>query len=38
LDAVPHQVAIGFLDHIAEVDADAIVDALFWRQARVALC
>jgi hypothetical protein len=37
VDAVAHQVAIFLLDHIAEMDADAILDPLFWRQASVAL-
>ena len=37
IDPVAHQIAVGFLDHIAEVDADAIFDALFWGQASVAL-
>ena len=31
IDAVAHEIAVGFLDHIAEVDADAILDALFRR-------
>ena len=37
VDPVPHQVPVFLLDHVAEMDADAILDALFWRQARVAL-
>ena len=37
IDAVPHEIAVGLLDHIAEMDADAKFDAFFGRQARVAL-
>jgi hypothetical protein len=37
VDAVAHQVAVALLDHVAEMDADAILNALFWRQASVAL-
>jgi hypothetical protein len=37
IDAVAHEITVGFLDHIAEMDTDAILDALFWRQASVAL-
>src|SRR5262249_10653744 len=37
IDAVAHEVAVFLFDHIAEMDADAILDALFWRQPRVAL-
>src|SRR5262249_41551737 len=36
-DAIAHEVAVAPLDHVAEMDADAILDALIWRQASVAL-
>ena len=36
IDAVAHQIAVGFLDHIAEMDADAILDALIWWHASIA--
>ena len=35
--AVAHQIAVGLLDDIAEVDADPELDAAVFRQARVAL-
>ena len=37
VDAVTHQVAVALLDHIAEMDADAELDAPFGRQSGVAL-
>ena len=37
IDAVAHQVAVGLLDHIAEMDADPEFYAALRRQARVAL-
>ena len=37
VDAIPHQIAVGLLDDITEVNADAKFDALFERDARVAL-
>ncbi len=37
VDAVAHQVAVGLLDHVAEMDADAELDAAIFRHAGVAL-
>src|SRR5215469_2126555 len=37
IDAVAHQVAVAFLDNIAEMNADAKFDAPLWRQAGIAL-
>jgi hypothetical protein len=37
IDAVAHQVAVAFLDHVAEMDADAKFDALVRRDSSVAL-
>ena len=37
VDAVAHQVAVAFLDDVAEMNADAELDAAFGRQAGVAL-
>ena len=37
IDPVAHQVAVALLDDVAEMNADAKLDALFRRQARVAL-
>ena len=37
IDAVAHQVAVGLLDHVAQMDADTELDAALRRQARVAL-
>ena len=37
IDAVAHQVAVGLLDHVAEMDADAELDAAVVRHAGVAL-
>ena len=37
VDAVAHQVAVGLLDDVAEMNADAKFNALFGRQAGVAL-
>ena len=37
IDAVAHQVAVGLLDHVAEMNADAELDAAVGRQAGVAL-
>jgi len=37
IDAVAHKVTVALLDHVADMDADPIFDALFWGQASVAL-
>ena len=37
VDAVTHEIAVTLLDYVADVDADAEFDALFRRQAGVAL-
>ncbi len=37
IDAVAHEVAVGLLDDVADVDADPVIDALLRRQAGVAL-
>ena len=37
IDAVAHQVAIGFLDYVAEMDADAKFDAFVRRDPSVAV-
>src|SRR5262249_30741284 len=37
VDAVAHQVAVGFLDHVAQMNADAELDAPVWRDTCVAL-
>ena len=37
VDAVPRQIAVGFLDHVANVDADAEFDAFLRGQAGVTL-
>ena len=37
IDAVAHQVAVALLDHVAEMNADAELDAAFRRNAGVAL-
>jgi hypothetical protein len=37
VDAVAHQVAIALLDHVAQTDADAELDATLRRKTRVAL-
>ena len=37
IDAVAHQVAVALLDHIAEMDADAKLDAALGRKTGVAL-
>ncbi len=37
IDAVAHQVAVGLLDHVAEMDADAEFDAAVFGHAGVAL-
>ena len=37
IDAVAHQISIGLLDHVAQMNADAKFDALVRRDARVAL-
>ncbi len=37
IDAVAHQVAVAFLDHVAEMNADPELDALLGRQTGVAL-
>ncbi len=37
IDAVAHQIAVGLLDHVAQMNADPELDALVRRQAGVAL-
>ncbi len=37
IDPVAHQIAVGLLDHVAEMDADAELDAALGRQPGVAL-
>ena len=37
IDAVAHQIAVALLDHIAQMDADAELDAALGRKAGVAL-
>ena len=37
VDAIAHQIAVALLDHIAEMDADAELDAALGRKAGVAL-
>ena len=37
IDAVAHQIAVGLLDHVAEMDADPKLDAAVGRHARIAL-
>jgi hypothetical protein len=37
VDAVAHQVAVGLLDHVAEMNADAELDALVRRDAGIAV-
>ena len=37
IHAVAHEIAVTLLDHVAEVDADPKLDALFWGNAHVAL-
>ena len=37
IDAVAHQVAVALLDHIAQMDTDAKLDATLGWKARVAL-
>ena len=37
VDAVAHQVAVALLDHIAQMDADAELDAALGRKASIAL-
>ena len=37
IDAVAHQIAVAFLDHVAEMDADPKFDALVGRDPSVAL-
>ena len=36
IDSVAHQIAVGLLDDVAEVNADTELDAAFGRQARIA--
>ena len=36
IDAVAHQIAVGLLDHVAEMNADAKVDAAFGRKTGIA--
>jgi hypothetical protein len=37
IDAIAHEVAVALLDHVANVDADAVLDPLLGRHACVAL-
>ena len=37
IDAVAHEIAVALLDHIAEMDADAEIDAALGRHTGVAL-
>ena len=37
IDAIAHQIAVALLDHVAEMDADAELDAALGRKAGVAL-
>ena len=37
VDAVAHQIAVGLLDDVAQMNADAELDAALWRHAGVAL-
>ena len=37
IDAVAHQIAVALLDHVAQMNADAELDAALGRQARIAL-
>src|SRR5271165_5086424 len=37
IDAIPHETAVAFLDHVADMDADAKLDPSLGRQAGVAL-
>ena len=37
IDALAHQVAVGFFDHVAEMHADAEIDASVVRHANIAL-
>jgi hypothetical protein len=37
VNAVPHQVAVVLLNHIAKVDTDAEIDPPFGRKTRIAL-
>jgi hypothetical protein len=37
VDAVAHQIAVGLLDHVAEMNADAELDAALGRQTGIAL-
>jgi hypothetical protein len=37
IDAIAHQIAVALLDHIAEMDSDAELDAALGRTAGVAL-
>ncbi len=34
IDAVAHEIAVAFLDHIAQMNADAELDAALWRLSR----
>ena len=36
IDSIAHQIAVGLLDHVAEMDADAELDAAVFRHARIA--
>jgi hypothetical protein len=37
IDAIAHQIAVSLFDHVAEMDADAKLDALLSGQAAIAL-
>ena len=37
IDAVPHQIAVALLNHVAQMDANPELDAALRRQARIAL-
>jgi hypothetical protein len=37
IDAIAHKIAVGFLGHVAKVNADAEVDTALGREARIAL-
>ena len=37
IDSIAHQIAVSFLDNVAEMDADTKFDALLMRQAGIAL-
>jgi hypothetical protein len=37
VDAVAHQIAVAFLDHVAQMNADVELDAALGRQPRISL-